>query len=167
MDYENGTHDFILNKPINAHVQGKGEEEFPTLTLREPSREHAKYAFKLKQMVTRALKEVGEQSNQEDINPELGQEIEDRTPEQMSKDSEDMAEVLGIALELSHNVDLADFVETFIKMAEKAAVKPIVLIDDKYTFKDAHTNQLSLSELQRLAVTYVSFFLMPSVMQGQ
>jgi len=167
MDYENGTYDFILKKPIQVHVQGKGEEDFSTLVLREPAREHSKYAYKLKQMVTRSLKEIGDNNQPEDVNPEIGEIVEEKTPAQMLEDSEQMAEVLGIALELSNVVDLSDFVETFIKMAEKTAVKPIVLIDGQYVMKDAHTNQISLDDLQRMAVTYVSFFLTPSVMQGQ
>lgn len=165
MDYENGTYDFILKKPITVHVDGKGEESFQTLVLREPAREHSKQAYRLKQMVTRAVKEISEQ--QADTNPEMGAEVEEKTPEQKQKDSQDMADVLGIALELSEKVDLGDFVETFIKMAEKTATKPVVSIDGKYTFKSAHTDQISLDELQRMAVTYVSFFLTPSVMQDQ
>lgn len=167
MDYEDGTHDFILEKPVKVHVTGKGEEEFPTLVLREPSREHAKYAYKLKQMVTRALKEISDNNPQEGINPEIVQQIEEKTPDERKKESQDMSEMLGIALELSNVVDLSDFVETFIKMAEKTAVSPIVAIDGKYVLKEAQTSQMSLADLQRLAVTYVSFFLMPSVMQGQ
>jgi len=119
----------------------------------------------------RALKEFEESHRQagNEVNTEIGvaEENEEKTEEQRLKDFDDVYQMATIALECSEKVDLGEFVDTFFSIAEKTALRPIVLIDGKYVLKDAHTSQMSLSEMQRLAVTYVSFFLTPSVMQGQ
>lgn len=171
MDIENGTLDYMLNGSIKVHFSEEGEKEVGLLVMSEPTRAHAKKGSKLKQMIMRCMMEV---SKNTDTNQPIEQPakedkaLHEKTNESMAKDVEEMKGALRIALLLSEKVDLGEFVETFIEMALKPGVKKhIIMCDGKVPIKDIHFDQMSEDEVEELAITYASFFHMPSVMQEQ
>lgn len=169
MDIENGTHDYILNNPIKVHFAGKGEQEVICLVMREPTRAHAKKASKLKQWIMQCMMEVSKDSTQPQlVAAEEPSVLHEKSDSAVEKEAEEMKEALRISLMLSKTVDLGDFVETFIEMAQKPGVKKsIIMCDGEVPIKDIHFDQMSADEVEELAITYASFFHMPSVMQEQ
>lgn len=170
MDLVNGEKDYNLPEPITVFIKDQGGDvEVSLLTLHEPRREHIKYSARMKQMVTRAVMEVSEKHKGEEqvILGEEAKAFHEKTNKEHQKESEEMAGLLNLALYASETVDLGDFVENFISMATKAAKKNIVMCDAIVPIKDIHFDQMSDETVTDLAITYASFFLMPSVMQSK
>ena len=163
MDLASGTHDYHLEKPISVHFKGVGSKDVTLLEMHEPSRAHVQKSSKLKQMVTQALLEMSEKSAE--FSGYEAKPLHDETEDDHTKESEGLFEAMKACLLLSKNVDLGDFVETFIAMATKNSKKELILCDGKVPISDIHFDQMSAEEINNLAFTYKSFFFMPAEMQ--
>ncbi len=167
MDIENGVDNFILKKPIMVKFEGEGSSrEVVALELREPTRKHLKRASRLKQMVMGAMMEASKMQGAEPQQTEPSKALDDKTPEELLKEAEDLRAGISIALVSSQSIDLGEFVELFIEMAIRKNVSPIVLCDGEIQIKESHFEDMSIEDIERLAITYASFFCMPSVLQG-
>ena len=163
MDLANGTHDYHLEKPISVHFKGIGSKDVTLLEMHEPSRAHVQKASRLKQMVSQALLEMSE--NSAEFSGHETKQLQYETDEEHAKESEGLFEAMKACLLLSKNVDLGDFVETFIAMATKNSKKELILCDGKVPISDIHFDQMSADEINNLALTYTSFFFMPAEMR--
>jgi len=164
MDIANGTHEYYLNKPIMVHFAGEGEKEVILLELHEPTRAHVKKSSRMKQFIMQAMMEVSEKSQNEVVGHEQ-KLLHEKTDEDIEKESLEMKKALGMMLQMSKTVDIGNFIELFIDMALKNSKKSIIMCDGKIPIKDIHFDQMSANDIEELAITYASFFLMPSEMQ--
>lgn len=170
MDLANGKHDFHLTRPIMVHFSGDGDKEVTLIELHEPSRVHLKKASRLKQMVVKAMMDASkfsdksEDEEEEEVDGEEVKPIHEKTDEEHKKEAAELAKVLKMAL-LASDIDFGEFNETFIAMALKSSKKELLLLDGKVPIKSTHFDDMSVSDIESLAVTYASFFLMPSEMQ--
>lgn len=168
MDIAEGTHEFILKKPIDVKFEGEGQSRsVMSLELREPTRKHLKRASRLKQMVTGAMMEAAKLQGVEAPQQYDAEKLEDKTPEDLTKESEELRDGISIALLSSQSIDLGDFIELFIEMALRKNANPIVVCEGEIEIKDIHFDEMDINDIERLAITYASFFCMPSVLQDQ
>lgn len=166
MDIETGTHEFILSRPIMVKFDGEGAaREIISLELVEPTRQHLKRAARLKQMIMGAMMEASKLSESEQPTEYDPDKLHEKTPETITKESEDMRNGINIALVASQSIDLGEFQEIFIDMATRKNVKPIVLCENEIQIKESHFDDMHPDDIERLAITYASFFCMPSVLK--
>ena len=166
MDLANGTHDYHLKRPITVYFAGKGDQEVTLIEMREPSRAHVKKSAKIKQMVMQSIIEMSKDTDNNQAGTEI-EKIENVSDEDHEENSKEMLDGLRVALLLSKTVDLGDFIECFVDMALKNAKKPIIMCDGEVPIKDIHFDQMSVDEIEEMALTYASFFHMPSEMQSK
>ncbi len=167
MDIEKGEHKHMMSRPIEVHIEGEGDVNVHALTLREPARCHMKKTSRLKQIVMGALHEASKLNKTDEANtvPEA-KPVRVKTNEEVEADAKEIQELLEVALVLTPGDGLGEFVETFISMVTNVSKKPVILCDDRVPMKDIHFDQMSIEAIEKLAITYVSFFCMPSVMQS-
>jgi hypothetical protein len=169
MSVQEGTIEFFLKKTISyAHEGQTKEAQF--LELREPQMIHLRHSAKLKQMVTRATIEMATKLKDQGVEPDTvvaGTELKkahEVSEEEYGADSDQNAEAVQMALMMSADVDLAEFVETFGKMACQKKGDSVCLLDGEQPMTDALWMKMSPEDAVSAAVKWASFFAMPDAL---
>jgi uncharacterized membrane protein len=164
MGIQDGTCEFALSKGVNYKFQGSTVTA-KMVTLKEPGMDHIKFYLKLKQMITRSQMELAKQAGEiNKMRDSIGEIVKplNEDVERIENETDDIHEVISLALQASETVDIGNFIETFEKMACLNGRKSICILDGHQSMTSVIWSNLKPDDAFNMAVRWCSFFGMPS-----
>jgi hypothetical protein len=153
-----GEMEYLLKTPITYSNEGVQTEAL-FLTCYEHRGEHAKTMRKVAFVVDSAMISLGKSEMVQNRPTPVRKKFEDASEEEMMDDAQSAAELLGIAFEMTGDMEKSElFMDCFEKAVTTQTRNPLIKIQGIYPFRDVHWEQMRYAEQKDLAVKYCSFF---------
>ena len=158
MSHIDGKMIYTLKRPVKMPVKGDFREvEF--VELSEFNGKHFEYADKLECAITKAffnMRKVSEERKQKEETGEEVKKFTDRTEDDHKLESEDMKDMIDVALKVS-SVDRSAFVHNFKKMVTFKNA-PLALVEGEVPMTSEMFEELNPKDMVGMAVAYCANF---------
>lgn len=158
MSHIDGKMIYNLKRPVKMPVKGENKE-VEYIELSEFTGKHFEYADKLECAITKAFFDMKERTSTIRDQEETGEEVRrfvDRTEEEHKLETQDLIEMLNMALKLS-SVDRSSFVHNFKKMVTHKG-SPLALVVGESPLTSEMFEDMHPKDMVGMAVEYCANF---------